>query len=210
MAYSYSGVLDGLKIFYSSMCRLNVEIGTFEHIYNNVISDAIFDTRDSEEWHLTFIKRASGDVLCILIQRGYRFSITGNNEYDEFIKYFGIGRGKGQFSIREFVGHLNNQIPTEYRISDNKRITVLKYNKLDGESDGIYPIGIMNWEVIHAKNSKLPKDKYHRRPENLLKTKQLYPDIYNAIKDMDITIKYGADPGENTEKIKSGKIGYMT
>ncbi|MFJ7727519.1 DUF6037 family protein [Neobacillus sp. NPDC097160] len=185
-----------------------MEIGTFEHTYNNVISDAIFDTRDSEGWHLTFIKRASGDVLRIPIKKGYRFSITGIKEYDALIKYFGIGNGKGQFSIRDFVNHLDNQIPAQYRLSDNKRTTILKYNKLDNESDGIYPIGIKNWEVIHAKNPKLPEDKYHRTSKNLLKTKELYPDIYNATKDMDLTIMYGIDPGENTEKIKSGKIDY--
>ncbi|WP_438492084.1 DUF6037 family protein [Paenibacillus sp. IHBB 3054] len=208
MGYSYSGMVDGLKTFYSSMRQLNVEIGTFEHKYNNVISDAIFDTRDSGGWKLTFIKRASGNVLCVPIQKGYRFSITGNAEYNALIEYFGIGSGKGQFSIKDFVDYLDKQIPTEYRLSDNKRKAILKYNKLDNESDGIYPIGIKNWEVIHAKNPELPEDKYHRTPKNLLKTKELYPDIYNATKDMDITIMYGTDSGENTEKIKAGKIDY--
>ncbi len=58
MGYSYCRMVDGLKTFYNSMRQLNVEIGTFEHKYNNVISDAIFDTRDSGGWKLTFIKRA--------------------------------------------------------------------------------------------------------------------------------------------------------
>ncbi len=208
MGYSYSGVVDGLKQFYSSMRQLNVEIGTFEHKYNNVISDVIFDTRDSGGWQLTFIKRASGNVLCVPIQKGYRFSIIGNNEYNDFIKYFGIGSGKGQFSIKDFVDYLDRQIPAEYKISDNKRKAILKYNTLDNESDGIYPIGIKNWEVIHARNPELPKEKYHRTAKNLLKTKELYPDIYNATKDMDVTIIYGISTGENTEKIKAGKMDY--
>ncbi len=37
MGYCYSGMVDGLKTFYSSMRQLNVERGTFEHEYNNVI-----------------------------------------------------------------------------------------------------------------------------------------------------------------------------
>ncbi len=37
MGYSYSGVVDGLKEFYSSMRKLNVEIGTFEHTYNSIV-----------------------------------------------------------------------------------------------------------------------------------------------------------------------------
>ncbi|WP_308723136.1 DUF6037 family protein [Paenibacillus polysaccharolyticus] len=208
MGYSYSSMVNGLKTFYGSMRQLNVEIGTFEHKYNNVISDTIFDTRDSGGWKLTFIKRASGSVLCVSIQKGYRFSINGNTEYNDFINYFGIGNGKGQFSIKEFVNNLDEQVPNEYILSDEKRRAIINYNKLDNESDGIYPIGIKNWEVIHAKNPKLPKDKFHRSPKNLLKTKELYPDIYNATKDMDITIMYGTDSGENTEKIKTGKLDY--
>lgn len=210
MEYSYRGKVEGLKAFYNSMRQLNVEIGTFEHKYNNVISDVIFDTRNSEEWNLTFIKRASGNVLCIPIQKGYRFSIIGNKAYNSFIEYFGIGNGKGTFSIKDFIDYLDKQIPTEYILSDNKRNTILKYNKLDDKSDGIYPIGVKNWEVIHARNPDLPEDIYHRSPKNLLKTKQLYPDIYNATKDMDITIIYGQYPGENTEKIKANKVHYTS
>ncbi|KJD43877.1 DUF6037 family protein [Paenibacillus terrae] len=208
MGYSYSGIVDGLKVFYSSMHQLNVEIGTFEHKYNNIISDAIFDTRDSSGWSLTFIKRVRGNVLCIPIQKGYRFAIIGDKEYNAFIEYFGIGSGKGQFSIKEFVDYLDKQIPAEYRLSDNKRKVILKYNKLDNDSDGIYPVGVKNWGVIHARNPELPEDKYHRTAKNLLKTKELYPDIYNAIKDIDITIIYGKHPGENTETIKAGKMDY--
>lgn len=52
----------------------------------------------------------------------------------------------------------------------------------------------------------LPKDKYHRTNKNLLKTRQLYPAIYLATKDMDITIIYGRIPGEKTEKMKKYKF----
>ena len=53
------------------------------------------------------------------------------------------------------------------------------------DSDGVFPIGIKNWEIVHAKNPMLPKDKYHRTNKNLSKTRQLYPAIYSATKDMD-------------------------
>lgn len=118
----------------------------------------------------------------------------------------GIGRGKGQFKIKDFVVHLSKQIPLEYRLSNRARRVILKYDKLDNESEGIYPIGITNWEVVHAKNPALPTDKYHRTSKNLLKTRELYPRIYSATKDMDITIIYGAKPGERTSKIKECKF----
>ncbi len=204
MEFFYSSKIDGLEAFYYSMQKINVQIGTFEYTYNGVVSDVIFDTRGSgsEFWQLFFIKRGNGDTLTVPIKKGYRFTIEGNEKYKDFTNYFSIGREKGQFSIKDFVSHLNNQIPIEYRLSDNSRRTILRYDKLDNDSDGIYPIGITNWEVVHAKNPMLPKDKYHRTSKNLAKTKELYPKIYLAIKDMDITIIYGMTTGEKTQEIK--------
>lgn len=97
MEFSYSGRVEGLKKFYLSMLKINVQIGTFEYIYNEVVLDAIFDTRDTELWKVVFIKRGQGDTLSIPIKKGYRFTIEGNEKYKEFVDYFGIGRGKGQF-----------------------------------------------------------------------------------------------------------------
>lgn len=206
MSYNHSFVLEGLKSFYYSMKKIDVEIGTFEHKYNGIISDVIIDTRSREEWEIVFIKRVLGDTLKFPVKKGYLISIEGNDAYYKFRKYFGISGKKGEFSIKDFMINLNNQIPAEYIISDIQRKTVLRYDKLDTDSDGIYPIGITNWEVVHARNSSLPKERYHRSSRNLIKTKQLYPNIYKATKDMDITIIYGTEPNEKTEKYKKGKI----
>lgn len=112
------------------MRDLNVSIGTFEHEYNGVESSVIFDTRNLEGWKLKFIKRIVGNVLEISGEPGYRFTIEGNEEYQKFREYFGIGGGKDVFSIRDFVEHLNHQIPTEYRITDEIRKTILRYDNL--------------------------------------------------------------------------------
>ncbi|MFZ5969629.1 MAG: DUF6037 family protein, partial [Bacillota bacterium] len=125
--------------------------------------------------------------------------------YNQFKEYFGIGSEKGEFSIKDFVSHLSGQVPLKYCISDEKRKTILRYDRLDNEGDGIYPIGLTNWEVVHVKNPKLPNDKYHRTAKNLAKTKELYPEIYKATKDLDITIIYGVEPNEKTGDIKSGR-----
>lgn len=202
MEFSFCGKLEKLSEFYKSMRELNVQIGTFEHSYNKVTSDVIFDTRDTEQWNLLFIKRGIGETLSIPLNKGYLFTIDGNKKYNEFIRYFGIGSGKGKFSIKEFVSLLNTQVPKEYKISDSRRKVIISYDKLDSDSDGIYPIGVTNWEVAHVKNPSLPRDKYHRTSKNLLKTKELYPAIYQATKDMDITVIYGAIPGDKTKELK--------
>lgn len=202
MGFSYSGKIEKLSKFYKSMCKLNIQIGTFEHSYNKVTSDVIFDTRDIKQWNLLFIKHGTGETLSIPLNKGYLFTIEGNEKYSEFIMYFGIESGKDKFSIKEFVSNLNIQVPKEYEISDSRRKIIIGYDRLDSDSDGIYPIGVTNWEVAHAKNPSLPKDKYHRTSKNLLKTKELYPDIYIATKEMDITIIYGVNPGDKTTELK--------
>ncbi|HFI0144961.1 TPA: DUF6037 family protein [Streptococcus suis] len=203
MTYSYSKKIDNLRELYKSMCGLGVQIGTFVHVYNGIESDVIFDTRT---WVLSFIKKGLGDTLTLSIQKGFRFTIEGDSEYRRFIAYFGISGGKGKFSIADFVDNFSNQVPTQYNITDDTRETIISYDRLDSRSEGIYPIGIKNWDVIHAKNPNLPKDKYHRTKENLLKTKELYPNIYDIIKDKDITVLYGRKPGTETDDIKKGNL----
>ena len=201
MEYSYSKSIDGLKKLYKSMCGLGVRIGSFIHEYNNIRSNVIFDTR---KWILIFIKQGLGATLTLKIQKGFKFTIEGNSEYQNFIAYFGISGGKGKFSIADFINHFSNQIPNQYIITDTARQTIVNYDRLDSTSDGIYPVGVKNWEVIHAQKPSLPKDKYHRTKENLLKTKELYPEIYELIKDKDITIIYGQHQGTEIARIKNG------
>ena len=106
------------------------------------------------------------------------------------------------FCIFLFKDYFNENIPDEYKLSDNTRKKIIKYDRIDMDSEGIYPISLKNWELIHAKNNKLPKDKFHRSSKNLAKTKQLYPDLYEAIKDKDISVNYSTEIGEHTEQIK--------
>lgn len=207
MAYSYtSATLEELRTLYGSMRALNVRIGNFTHQYNNIESSVLFDTRDSAGWKLIFMKLIEGVVLEVPIKLGYKFSIEGDAAYYRFKEYFGIGGGKGAFSIREFVDQFRGQVPVRYRLNDEKRRAILKYDRLDNESEGIYPIGTTNWEVVHARNPSLPDDKYHRTKKNLDKTQELYPAIYRATRDMDVTIIYGVEPGKKTESMKNGEI----
>ena len=152
------------------MRKLNVTIGTFDHNYKNINSSVIFDTRDQTGWKLIFMKKIHGDILSLPIQKGYKFTIEGNNAYKNF----------------------DMQIPQTYTLDDKKRKSILKYDKID-ESDGIYPIGTLNWEEINIKRLILGKTSKNRDPKNLDKTKNLYPRIYEATKDMNISIRYGSN-----------------
>ena len=101
--------------------------------------------------------------------------------------------GNGYFSIlKKFIKHFDMQIPQTYTLDDKKRKSILKYDKID-ESDGIYPIGTLNWKEINIKKLILGKKSKNRDPKNLDKTKNLYPRIYEATKDMNISIRYSSN-----------------
>ena len=202
MSFCYEAEIKKLRIFKKTMSKLKVEIGTFEFQYNEILTDVIFDTRNSESWEIIFMKVGIGKTLTIPIKLGYKFTIDTSKKYQEFISFFNIKNSKGKFSIKSFKDYFNENIPDEYKLSDNTRKKIIKYDRIDMDSEVIYPISLTNWELIHAKNNKLPKDKFHRSSKNLAKTKQLYPDLYEAIKDKDISVNYSTEIGEHTEQIK--------
>lgn len=204
MPFNYRKYMNSIKIFYLSMRNLNVQIGTFEFAYNGIMSDVIFDTR-ATPWKLIFIKRSGQDILTLFIE-GYHFIISGDKKYKEFIEYFNISGKKDSFSIADFLNSFSNSIPASYVLDNKKRKKIIRYDVLDDKSEGIYPIGLKNWELIHANNPELPLDKYHRSSENLMKTCELYPKIYSVIRDMDITVMYGKEPNENTPSLEDGII----
>lgn len=196
--------MNSIKVFYLSIRHLNIQIGTFEFAYNGITSDVIFDTR-ATPWKLIFIKRSGQNAFTLSVE-GYHLIISGDRTYKEFIEYFNISGRKGSFSIADFANSFSNAIPTSYVLDNQKREKIIRYDILDNKSEGIYPIGLKNWELIHANNPELPSDKYHRSPENLMKTRELYPKIYSVIKDMDITIMYGKVPNEKTPSLEKGII----
>ena len=202
MSFCYEAEIKKLRIFKKTMSKLKVEIGTFEFQYNEILTDVIFDTRNSESWEIIFMKVGIGKTLTIPIKLGYKFTIDTSKKYQEFISFFNIKNSNGKFSIKSFKDYFNENISDEYKLSDNTRKKIIKYDRIDTDSEGIYPISLKNWELIHAKNNKLPKDKFHRSSKNLAKTKQLYPDLYEAIKDKDISVNYSTEIGEHTEQIK--------
>ena len=59
--FSFTAHITGLKESYGFMKKLPVTIGTFDHVYNKVLSSVIFDTSDSANgWKITFIKKGVG------------------------------------------------------------------------------------------------------------------------------------------------------
>ena len=168
--YYFERSLVSLKGFHKSMKLLNVEIATFDHQYNGVLSHVILDIRTSP-WNLVFIKHIIGDTLTIPIHPGYLFVISGDASYRRFLNYFGIQQSTaGSFHISSFIKDLEPQVPSSYTINHKARCAVYQYTR-SSKDDGMYPIGLLNWDVFHAENPQISKDLYHRSDANLMKTK---------------------------------------
>lgn len=203
--FSFVRELPELKQLYCSMKNLNVDIGTFEHEYNGVQSSVIFDTRNSMGWDLVFMRHGQGNIFKVPVKKGFRFAIEGDEMYLHFRDYFEIGGGKGKFSMNDFLERLKRRIPPEYILDDESGKVILRYDPIDKQSNGIYPTGVVNWAVVHAKKPQMDPDKFHRTKENLMKTKQFHPALYQATKDMDLTIRYSEELGVKTKDLKNGK-----
>lgn len=203
--FSFVRELPELRQLYRSMKNLNVDIGTFEHEYNGVQSSVIFDTRNPMGWDLVFMRHGQGNIFKVPVKKGFRFAIEGDEMYLRFRDYFEIGGGKGKFSMNDFLECLKRRIPPAYILDDESGKVILRYDPIDKQSNGIYPTGVVNWAVVHAKKPQMDPDKFHRTNENLMKTKQFHPALYQATKDMDLTIRYSEEPGVKTKDLKSGK-----
>ena len=203
--------LQALKVFYGSMKTSGFSIGVFNYEFNGVISIVLFDSR-GDEWRLVFVKKGIGDVLVIPVRPGYRFCIDGNEQYFKFRRYFMIGCGKGQFSIGDFIKEFEGKIPVKMviaDINDDARRSILKYDTIDNESDGIYPIGFKSWENYHILHPEIPADKYHCSEKNKEKTRALYPQIYAVIKNLDISVLYSEEKGINTYEIIKSPLKHI-
>lgn len=201
--FTYSRFFPNLVQFYNSMKEMGVLVGTFDHSYNSIISDVIFDTR-TEPYKLIFLKRGKGCVYKTEMENHFSFSIKGSAAYYELLDYFEIGksdRGKGKFHISQLSDSIHNQTPQRYHLTDRKREVVATYMPQGKNERGIYPIGLINWYKFHAEHPDVDPKKYHRQTENLEYTRQLYPALYETTRTLDISIKYGGQKNEKTEKI---------
>lgn len=200
--FHFSRKLDQLSVFHVSMRKLKVDVGVFDYTYNGIESSVIFNTKTSP-WRLVFMKNGVGDVLTIDINNGYKFTIDSYDKYNKFRAYFEIGGTAGTFKITDFFNKLNDDIPSEYVLTRRNRQVIYEagnYSKR-GE-DGIYPAYFMNWPEIHAKNPKLDPKKHHATKINHDKTKQLFPELYEEIKGLDISVVYKNAQTEKTKKFQ--------
>lgn len=177
--------LENLRQLHKEMKKDNLEVSIFDFEYNEVPCAVLFNADYTSGFSVTFFKKSSGRLLKIAVHTGYLLDIQPI--FKELYPFFELKRGKGQFSIKEFVEYFNVKIPPKPAIPSNSQKEILgKLTNIE-ESEKIYFKGFINWEKVRIEN---PTNKKGRTKENLEKTRVLYPDIYAEIKNHDISVKY--------------------
>ena len=197
--------LDNLKSFSASMRRQNVEQAVFTHKYNDIMSHVIVDISCGDGEDLIFVKHRAGEVLKMKVTVGACVYVT-EALFKDICEYFCIRKKKGEFSLKEFFLHANYQIPPNYVLNEENRKNIYEFCYRKDKDEGLYPIGLISWSEKNAKYRLEGAVEKHRRPYNLIKTQNLYPNLYESIKDIDVSVKYGKNISKYTEKLMQGKV----
>ncbi|QYA41193.1 hypothetical protein KYI09_11100 (plasmid) [Macrococcoides caseolyticum] len=179
---------NSIKSLYIDMRTNNVFFQTFSIKFNNVNADCIFSIQD-EPFELIFIRKSDAQVMKIDIKKGFTLDIQ--NKFSEFYKFFNIRYGKGNFSLISFLDYLSSKIPKNVDILSNDERRLI-YNSIEIEdSKKIYYLSLTNWDKVNLGKVKKVGT---RSAKNLAKTQLLFPHIYEAVKDKDISINYSSKP----------------
>lgn len=197
--------LTNLKTLHIEMKKIGVSVETFDYSYNNQDCSVIFYPDYTNGFYLVFFKKKNASKLKLPIKKGYDLILLGQ-DFTNFWNFFEIGAEKGKFKIKDFYEHLNKKIPTvATKINSNDRMLIQKTIPIDDE-ENIFFKNLINWEKARIKNPNLNKG---RDPKNLEKTKILYPNIYEEIKNFDISVAYTNSPIHDEEKIINDEINSL-
>lgn len=173
------------------MRQLQLSVGVFDFRFNSIESKVIFRV-DRTPYELVFVKKQVGEVLIITVIPGYR--LLFDKETQEHVRSFFETRPGQGFFFKGLAELIAKTVPREAKPplpADRKAICIATGAEEPGK---VYFKNLINWDEVNAKS--LSENKKHRTSANLEKTKILYPDLYEAIKDHDISVCYTADPDE--------------
>lgn len=191
--------LTNLRRMYSLMKKANMTYSVFPFKRGKVEFDVFFDINAIPFRLGLIVKRANKDIW-LNVEQGFRIDpILPRDEYRLLIKILEIQYDENNhFSIKSFFEEFNRKIPLELSPIEEYRDTVIHVAIKDysiEEAEKIYYLGTTDWD------SPANKGKGNRTDKNLEKTRLLYPNIYEQIKDRNISISY-------TNK-KNNKIFYF-
>lgn len=175
--------LSNLYNWYSAIKNNKLTYNVYDCHYNHVSLSLLFDIGQTL-FILSIIKRESAEVISFPITQGFKIETSlSADKYNLLRKILNIPKGKNSpFSTNAFFSELNSIFPTGLSKSEKLDYNILNKIYNFEESDKYEFDGLIDWS-----NSNSGK---HHTKKNHEKTRILYPEVYDTIKDKDISVRY--------------------
>ena len=177
--------MTGLIALYKDIKSQNVTYAIFDYKHNRIQLAILFDIKTTP-FSLLLVKKHSNQNLSFDVKKGFCIDLLLSSErYECLRRMLEIPSGStNRFRPSEFFRELNAKIPShipQYKLDDSVRMAIA-YSKNFEDKDKIFVRGLIDWDKI--RNGKT----YTRT--NREKTRILYPNIYDKIKDKNISVSY--------------------
>ena len=170
-----------LRNLHKDILRHKKTYDVFDYVHNGIEFSIMFDV-NCQPFKLIFIKKKSLLYLILDVTVGYQINTYLGDKLQILKDMLELKNGKRQFSTNKFFEEFNNKIPfviSEKKLS--KAVLSRIYNC--EESEKIYIRELRNWD-------QYPSLGKHVTFENREKTRLLYPEIYECIKNKNISVFY--------------------
>lgn len=176
-------ILDKLKELFKDIKRNNLTYDVFDFTKNNISFNVLFDI-NSTPFKLIIIKKRSSEYIKIDVLNGFTINPQLNSEqYNTLVSMLELRYQEGNpFSTITFFEELNQGIPatiSKIEIGKNTIATIYQCE----EAEKVLIREIRDWD-------KYPHLNKTCSAENKEKTRILYPEIYEQIKDKNISVFY--------------------
>lgn len=179
-------ILDGIIPLYKEIIKNKETYCVFPFTKNKIEFDVFFDI-EKTPFRLGFLVIKSNFQLWLNVTRGFNIStVLDREDYKRLKDLLGLKYDPANpFSTTSFFEEFNKKIPAVIPVINSEhRKQLILYSYSIEERDRLFYAGLYEWD-------KLGSDK-KRSLENLEKTRLLLPELYNQIKDRNVSVRYSA------------------
>ncbi|KAF6578402.1 hypothetical protein G9G54_14115 [Paenibacillus sp. EKM212P] len=180
--------LTNLEPLYFDILKNKKTYDVFDYRHNNIEFSVLFDIQTQPDYTLLFIKKKSDLFLELKISSDFRLNTYLGNKLAILLKMLELSNGSNRFSTSEFFKEFNEKIPKTISQKSVSKKTLTKIYKCE-EADNVFIKELRDWDQYPLLNKTVSV-------ENREKTRLLYPDVHESIKDKNISVFYTDKPSK--------------
>lgn len=174
------------KIFEHQLIPNQEYTAIFDCSYNNIEFSILITTDEEDVISLYFIKIGTREELAFDIDNSFSINTYVDDLYNKLIKYFNIQYNENQrFRPFELFLHIDRNAKFRPFNESLKRYVTTKLYKLN-KPDAIFYHSMVNWDKTNSQK--------HYSKENRDKVKKLLPQLFEHIKNKNISVRFTNQP----------------